>query len=84
MRENLSLGFENYKSKESIILTLSTSEISIFQLVSVSKHSSLNLNLPETPKTDFLAPRPYFEPVVYIKAAYSVTLNIFRKFLFSF
>ena len=42
----------------SIISRLATSEISISQLVSVAKQTGLNLNLPETTKTGFLATRP--------------------------
>ena len=40
---------------ESIICKLSTSEISIFELVSAAEQAGLNLILSETPKTGFLA-----------------------------
>ena len=43
---------------ESIISKLTTSEISIFQLVSVAEDAALNLALSETPKTGFVTSRP--------------------------
>ena len=43
---------------ESIISRLSTSEISIFLLVSVAEQAGLNLTLLETPKTGFATLRP--------------------------
>ena len=43
---------------ESIICRLPTSEISIFELVSVAEQAGLNLTLLETQKTGFLASRP--------------------------
>ena len=45
---------------ESIICKLATGEISIFYLVSVAKETGLNIALPETPKTGFLATRPIY------------------------
>ena len=42
---------------ESIISKLATSEISIFQLVSVAEETGLSLTFPETPKTGFVASR---------------------------
>ena len=47
---------------ESIISRLATSEISIFQLVSVAEQAGLNLTLSETPKTGFLTARPISHP----------------------
>ena len=43
---------------ESIISLLSSSKISIFQLVCVDEETGLKLALLETPKTGFLAKRP--------------------------
>ena len=43
---------------ESIISRFATSEISIFELVSVAKQAGLNLTLSETSKTGFLESRP--------------------------
>ena len=43
---------------ESTIYDLATSEISIFQLVSIADETGLSLALLETPKTGFLATRP--------------------------
>ena len=43
---------------ESIISRLATSEISIFQLVSVAEQTPLSVALSGTPKTGFLATRP--------------------------
>ena len=48
-----------YPLLESIICTLATGEISIFQLVSVAEETGLKLALSETPKTGFLATGPY-------------------------
>ena len=45
---------------ESIISLLSSSEISIFQLVCVDEETGLKLALLETPKTGFLAKRPIY------------------------
>ena len=43
---------------ESIICKLATSDISIFQLVSVAQQTGLKLALSETLKTSFVASRP--------------------------
>ena len=43
---------------ESIISRRATSEISIFELVSVAEQAGLNLTLSDTPKTGFVAARP--------------------------
>ena len=43
---------------ESIISRLARSEISIFQLVSVTEQAGLKLTVSETPKTGFVAVRP--------------------------
>ena len=43
---------------ESITSRLATSEISIFQLVSVAEQAGLNLTLSEAPKTGLVAARP--------------------------
>ena len=45
---------------ESVISKLATSEISIFQLVSVAEGTGLSLAFPETPKTGFVASRPSY------------------------
>ena len=44
---------------ESIISKLATSKISIFQLVSIAEEIFLSLALMQTPKTGFVALRPY-------------------------
>ena len=46
---------------ESIISKLATSEFSIFYIVSVAEQAGLNLTLPETPKTGFVATRPIID-----------------------
>ena len=43
---------------ESILYKLATSEISIFQVVSVAEQAGLGMTISETPKTGFLASRP--------------------------
>ena len=45
---------------ESIISKLATSEILIFWLVYIAEQAGLNLALPETPKTGFLAAGPIY------------------------
>ena len=47
-----------FRSLENIISSLATSEISIFQLVSVAKETGLSICLFENPKTGFVASRP--------------------------
>ena len=44
--------------KVSLLSELATSEILIFQLVSVAEETGLSLALMETPKTGFVASRP--------------------------
>ena len=50
-----------FRFLESIISKLATCEFSTFWLVFVAEQAGLNLALSETPKTGFLATRPYLD-----------------------
>ena len=64
------------RSSESIISMLTTSEFSIFQLVTVSVETDFSLALSETPKTGF----SHDEAQVYVYPFYTF-LPVFSHFL---
>ena len=58
MQSDQGLYYIYIRCLESTIPKLATSEISIFQQVSVADETGLSLALSETPKTGFVATRP--------------------------
>ena len=61
---------------ESIISKLASSDISIFQLVSVAEETGLSLALSETSKTGFFAVRPIFTSSNKVSVIDSKPLNV--------